>query len=73
MAQNDSRRYTLVTDSGGDWVGLYGPDGNLLNEGHSLCEQQMLAALGVEYDSREIDFERAGRCTPKLVDMPGGD
>lgn len=69
------RKYTLVTDAGGDWVGLYDQDGFLLAEGHSLDEGRVLAALDIPHETREIDFEEAnlGGCENDLRDMPEGE
>jgi hypothetical protein len=42
--------YTIVKNDDGDWIGLYGPDGHLLDEGHSFTASRVLELLGVAHD-----------------------
>jgi hypothetical protein len=42
--------YTLVRNDDGDWIGLYGPNGKLIQEGHSFESSELLELVGVEHD-----------------------
>jgi hypothetical protein len=41
---------TLVRNDEGDWIGLYGHDGRLIEEGHSFEASQVLELAGVAHD-----------------------
>lgn len=59
---------TLVRDEGGDWIGLY-IDGKLAMENHSLNENDMLRALGIGYQSYEIDMSAGDPLPQKLNEL----
>ncbi len=61
--------YKIVSSAGGDWIGIYDPDGRLLDEGHSLSEERILDALDIHYDSVEVPFENGDRCEPTYAAM----
>jgi pimeloyl-CoA synthetase len=54
--------HKLVSSDDGDWIGLYAPDGRLLDEGHSLTESRILDALGITYKHTEMPFVDGDRC-----------
>jgi hypothetical protein len=64
-------KITLVASDDGDWIGLY-KDGVLEAEGHSLNERQVLEALGIPYEYRSINFERAAlpSCPAAVEELP---
>lgn len=61
----------IIRSDQGDWIGLY-RDGKLLREGHSIPEDEVLDALGIEYGYTVWDEEfneHGGRCPD---DLPEG-
>ena len=54
--------HKLISSDDGDWIGLYAPDGRLLDEGHSLDEMRILDALGIAYEHAEMPFVDGDRC-----------
>lgn len=62
--------YTLVSNDQGDWIGLYGPDGRLIAEGHSFQESELLRLVGVAHDRVEdVDLSDLGRLPESLGEV----
>jgi hypothetical protein len=62
-----SAAYTLVSNDQGDWIGLYGPDGRLIEEDHSFGSSQLLRLLGIAHNRVwEVNLEDAGRLPATL-------
>ena len=63
MAWKNEQGVKVLKAAAGDWVGLY-VDGRLIKEGETLSVDQVLSAVGVNYEALETDFEVAfgGRC-----------
>lgn len=58
---------TLVRNDQGDWIGLYGHDGRLIEEGHSFESSQLLALVGVAHDVvYDVDLSEEGHLPPSL-------
>jgi hypothetical protein len=41
--------FAVVRGDQGDWIGLYGPDGRLIAEGHSFESSELLRLVGVPH------------------------
>ena len=41
--------YAVVRGDQGDWIGLYGPDGRLIAEGHSFESSELLRLMGIPH------------------------
>lgn len=62
--------YTLVKNDQGDWIGLYGPDGRLIEEGHSFETSRILELVGVAHDVVwEVDLSETGRLPASLSEV----
>jgi hypothetical protein len=62
--------FTLVSNDQGDWVGLYGPDGRLIEEGHSFSESRILELAGVAHDRVwDVNLDDLGRLPDSLGEV----
>ncbi len=61
-------RITLVSDKGGEWEGIY-VNGKLIREGDMLTSDDILHALRIEYDYREVEMKDGDRLPPVLGDI----
>lgn len=57
---------TFLFDEGGDWEALY-VDGRKIIENHSLSSTQVLDALGIEYERREVPEDPYGDGFPETL------
>jgi hypothetical protein len=61
---------TLVYSDSGDWVGLYGHDGRLLDEGHSFSESRILELASVAHDAvYDVDLSDIGHLPASLGEV----
>jgi hypothetical protein len=65
--------YTLVSSEDGDWIGLYGPDGKLIEEGHSLSESRILTLVGIKHNWWRMDLSLLGSLPSTLREVECSD
>lgn len=66
---------TLVQNDQGDWVGLYGHDGRLIEEGHSFESSRLLELAGISHEVVwDVDLSESGhlpRSLGEVASLPG--
>jgi hypothetical protein len=67
---------TLVRNDQGDWIGVYGHDGRLIEQTHSFEESRVLELAGVAHDVvSDVDLDDSAGHLPttlgEVAHLPG--
>lgn len=62
-------RVQIVCSDEGDWEGLY-IDGELKDQDHTLSVGDVLAALGVTYETYSVEMGNGSHLPAKAADLP---
>lgn len=64
-------RVVITRDEDGDWSGLY-VNGELVYQNHRISADDVLEALGIEYETRGIDLGDGGSFPQDYKDLKNG-